>query len=258
MCLYLLGLDAPTQALCRKILFPFMPGCEPDGPNALELQAKFPTLTRPDIVRFLVARKGNLKAAEEMVVKYMAWRSKHFPLQKEVLRNAFATKCFFPYKCAKDGTPCVYMRGGLYDSSKATPEQFVFAAAYTIDWSLRQYPDQTSVTVIVHTVNVPGGANQGADMNFIKLFTQVLSDNYPERLKRLVLFPFPWYGRAIWGVAKVFVDKRTQDKVHLLVPPASSPLPPELLEYVDVNSMPEFVGGKSTEGIVDLLDTLNE
>lgn len=51
-------------------------------------------------------------------------------------------------------------------------------------------------------------------MNFIKLFTQALSDNYPERLKRLILFPFPWYGRAIWGVVKVFVDKRTQDKVR--------------------------------------------
>jgi hypothetical protein len=145
--------------------------------------------------RFLVARKGNVKAAEEMIVKYSHWRSCKFPLKKSTVEAAFMTNCFFPYgryvSCryiccvlaratptitdvrAKDGSPVVYMRGGLYDCNKATPEQFVLAAAYTIDWSLRQYPEEVNVTVIVHTVNVPNGPNQGADMAFIKLFTQV-------------------------------------------------------------------------------------
>lgn len=38
---------------------------------------------------------------------------------------------------------------------------------------MSNYIGEVNVTVIVHTVNVPGGPNQGADMNFIKLFTQV-------------------------------------------------------------------------------------
>ena len=36
---------------------------------------------------------------------------------------------------------------------------------------------------------------------------KVLSDNYPERLRKLVIFPFPWYGRAIWGVVKMVKTK---------------------------------------------------
>lgn len=102
--------ESEFSSICKKIIFPYMPGCEPDGPNAVELNTKFTALTRPDVVRFLVARKGNVKLAEEMIVKYLAWRESKFPLKKAELFNAFATRCFFPYGRAKDGTPVVYMR----------------------------------------------------------------------------------------------------------------------------------------------------
>ena len=46
--------------------------------------------------------------------------------------------------------------------------------------------------------------------------SKVLSDNYPERLKRLVLYPFPWWARTIWSMVGVFLDKRTAEKVVLL------------------------------------------
>lgn len=80
----------------------------------------------------------------------------------------------------------------------------------------------------------------------------MLSDNYPERLKRLVIFPFPWYGRAIWGMLKVFVDRRTQDKVMLL----SQEKPKEIQDIVDVNEMPSFIGGTCKAPIADLVSTL--
>lgn len=247
--------DVLQMAVCRKIQFPFMPGCEPDGANAVALAAKYPQLSRPDIVRFLVARKGVLKAAEEMLEKCLAWRDLRFPLKRAQVRNAFKTKCFFPFRQAKDGSPIVYMRGGLYDCNVATPEEYVLAAAYTIDWSLQQYPTEVNVTVLVHTATVPEGPNQSADTNFIKLFIQVLSDNYPERLKRLAIFPFPWYGRAIWGMLKVFVDKRTQDKVMLLSD-GSAGIPAQLKDFVDPKDMPRFIGGTCDEPIPDLFETL--
>lgn len=241
--------------VCKKVSFPFMPGCDPTGSNALALAAKYPMLTRPDIVRFLVARKGVLAATEEMITKYLAWRTKNFPLKRNDVMKAFKTNCFFPYGVARDGSPIVYMRGGLYDCNVASPEEYVMAAAYTIDWSLKQHPDQTNVTVIVHTATVAEGPNQSADTNFIKLFIQVLSDNYPERLKRLAIFPFPWYGRAIWGMLKVFVDKRTQDKVMLLSD-GSKEIPAALKEFLDPRTMPRFVGGSCDDPIPDLLETL--
>jgi hypothetical protein len=220
-------------------------------------QKKYPELSRPDIVRFLVARKGVLKAAEEMLDKCLSWRRLNFPLKRTQVRNAFRTKCFFPFRQAKDGSPIVYMRGGSYDCNVATPEEYVLAAAYTIDWSLRQFPKEVNVTVLVHTATVADGPNQSADTAFIKLFIQVLSDNYPERLKRLAIFPFPWYGRAIWGMLKVFVDKRTQDKVMLLSD-GSNGIPNQLKEFVDPKDMPRFIGGTCDDPVPDLFDTITE
>jgi hypothetical protein len=164
---------ASVNEICAKITFPFAPGCEPDCPAALTLAGKYPELTRPDIVRYLVARKGNVKAADEMIEKCLSWRRTVFPLKKSDVAAAFKTKCFFPYGRAKDGSPIVVMRGGLYDVNIATPQQYVLAAAYTIDYSLQQYPEEVNVTVLVHTFHVPGGPNQSADTNFIKLFIQV-------------------------------------------------------------------------------------
>lgn len=161
------------EALTSKIMDPMLAGCEPFGSNANYMAEKYPNLTRADISRFLVARKGNVAAASEMAEKCMEWRASVFPVSKEDLRAAIGTQCFFPFGNARDGTPCVYMRGGLYDNTKATPEQFVLAAAYAIEYSLKMNPTQINCTVIVDTWIIPGAPNLGADMTFIKLFVKV-------------------------------------------------------------------------------------
>ena len=127
-----------------------------------------------DAVRFLVARKGVVQNAVEMIDKERAWHDQHFPVQREEVKAAIETRCFFPFGRARDGSPVVYMRGGLYDNTVATPQQYVLAAAHTIEYALKQYPDQVNVTVVVHSSAVPGVKNAtGADTNFIKLFIQV-------------------------------------------------------------------------------------
>jgi hypothetical protein len=73
----------------------------------------------------------------------------------------------------------------------------------------------------------------------------------------LAIFPFPWYGRAIWGVLKVFIDKRTQDKVMLLSKGSNTGWPAELLECIDLAQVPECMGGTCTKPIINLLDTLD-
>lgn len=85
---------------------------------------------------------------------------------------------------------------------------------------------------------------------------QALSDNYPERLKRIVMYPFPWYGRAIWSVVKVFIDKRTQDKALLIGDTGKREIPPELSQFVDPDNIPECCAGNCKEPILDLLSTL--
>jgi hypothetical protein len=127
-----------------------------------------------DVVRFLVARKGEAQLAQEMIDRERLWHATNFPPKRAFVSAALLTRCFFPYGRARDGSPVVYMRGGLYDNSAATPQQYVIAAAHIIEYSLKLCPDQLNVTVVVHSASVPGAANAtGADMNFIKLFIQV-------------------------------------------------------------------------------------
>lgn len=238
---------------------PTLPGCEPDGKAAKELLALFPGTPIPDLVRFLIARKGDVTQASEMLTKANAWHRENFPLAGEKLRlvdAALSANCFFVHGNARDGTPVLYMRGALYDGTKAPPEFYVLAAAHAIQYALRR-SNEMNVTVVVHAVNVPGAPNDNADLNFIKGFISVLSDNFPERLKRLAIFPFPWYGRAIWSILKVFVDKRTQNKVMLLSGDGKS-IPNELLEFIDPDSMPQCCGGNDTTKMLDMRATLSE
>ena len=64
-------------------------------------------------------------------------------------------------------------------------------AAHVIQWALRG-SKHTGVTVLVHSAAVAGAPNEGTDTNFIKGFVQTLGDNFPERLKKLAIYPFPW------------------------------------------------------------------
>lgn len=92
--------------------------------------------------------------------------------------------------------------------------------------------------------------------SYLLALLKALSDNYPERLKRIVMYPFPWYGRAIWSVVKVFIDKRTQDKAMLIGDTGKREVPPVLHEFIDPACIPECCAGKSKEPILDLMTTL--
>lgn len=44
----------------------------------------------------------------------------------------------------------------------------------------------------------------------------ILNDCYPETLKAFYVLGANWFYRAMWSVVKIFVSKRTEDKIHLL------------------------------------------
>ena len=133
---------------------------------------KYPDVSIEDIVRYLVARKGAVPAASDMLEKCQQWRANHSPLKKVAVTPAMSSKCFFYHGTARDGTPVIYFRGALYDKTKATPEDYVLGAAHCIDVAL-SLGNTINVTVMVHTQNVDGAPNGPADMNFIKAFVAV-------------------------------------------------------------------------------------
>ena len=49
--------------------------------------------------------------------------------------------------------------------------------------------------------------------------------------------------RGLWKVAKGFLDERTRNKIKVL----GGTYLPTLLEFVEVENIPDFLGGKCTE-----------
>ena len=187
--------DDEQRTKFQLTLVPYLPGCEADSPAALEMRKLFPEDNMVDILRFLIARKGDVSLAADMFRKSKAWRLKHLPLRRSPqmvgLDAVLALRCFFFHKAARDGTPILYFRGALYDQSLASAETYILTAAHCIDYVLKT-SNQIAVTVFVHSAAVPGASNQNPDMDFIKGFSSTLSDNFPERMKRLILWPMPW------------------------------------------------------------------
>ena len=74
-----------------------------------------------------------------------------------------------------------------------------------------------------------------------RLFAQVLSDHFPERMARLVVYPVPPALYFIWGLVRPFMAPKTADKVRLLMGPAgrTSPCPAKLAEYVCAEALRE-------------------
>lgn len=235
---------------------PVVPGCELESVGIKKMASRFPGIKKADLVRFLVARKGNVEDAILMMQKAVKWHESNLPLRStpEVLR-AISVKAFFPFGTDRDGAPILYFRGALYDSSKASAETYVLLAAHAMQWALNN-SNCCALTVLVHSVAVPGAANESADTNFIGKFVKTLSDNFPERLKRLAIYPFPWYGRAIWSIVRHAIDKRTQDKVFLIPGNSAGTLPSELATFIDPDQVPVCCGGNSTSPILDLTTTL--
>ena len=219
------------------------------------------SLSDVDLYRFLIARKGNFLDAREMLCNSLQWRLENFPIKLAMIRSPLQTKCIFFHGKAKDGSPVMHFRNALYNKDAGTPSQYTLAIAYAIDYILQRSPLAFSIVVFVHTSHVEGAVNGPADFSFIKPFMKTFSDNYPERLNTLIMYPFPWYGRASWSVVRMFLDRRTQDKVRLLPGLASDQgfrLPDEVYEVIDREEIPQCCGGGSSRPIEHLIDTLPE
>lgn len=146
---------------------------------------KFPDQKRTTLVRFLVGRKASLTDAIVMLENYLEWYKNNMPPSLEVASAALGTKCMFTHGTALDGSPILYFRGALYDSSAAPSMSFVLSAAYMIDKVIAPLEEKQlqqgdgdggrgeSITVLIHTSFVAGAINAPADIGFIKDFVKV-------------------------------------------------------------------------------------
>lgn len=76
---------------------------------------------------------------------------------------------------------------------------------------------------------------------FIKAFSKMGQDNYPEVVAQTYIVNAPFIFKTAWTFAKNLIDQRTVEKFKILGGP--SDYMPKLLEVMDRAQIPQFLGG---------------
>ena len=143
-------------------------------------------------------------------------------------------------RTATDGTRITFVQAARYDAEAGSTTAYTLAAAALFDEHLARDGDE-KCTVLVDTRGAEGWANPPATslVGLIRELTGTLRANFPERMRRLVVYPVPWAATALWTMVQQFLDAETVAKVVLLSGPATrgSPPPPELFEYVALSEI---------------------
>ena len=80
--------------------------------------------------------------------------------------------------------------------------------------------------------------------SFVQAFTSVASDNYPESVYKTYMVNAPFVFRSAWAIVSQWLDPNTVAKFKILG--GEKEYMPKLLEWLDDEDIPAFLGGKDT------------
>ena len=225
----------------------------------------------PTFYRFCQARQYNVDKALEMFSNHMAFRKKwqldeledtreFGRIQQFVYESKFpmkpAIKAAYPsvhHKVDKQGRIIFIDRVGKLDmaalSRAATDEQLLRLFVWDFEASMQfRLPASTMAcgryisqgVVIVDLLGAKISNFDHAQRTWLRQVSAISQDNYPEMLGRLFVINAPVTFTIVWKFIRPLLDKRTRDKVSIL----GSSYTSELLEHIDVEDLPTFLGGK--------------
>ena len=93
----------------------------------------------------------------------------------------------------------------------------------------------------LHTIQTGFGYSAGFDVSAGMLIIQTLSNQFPERLNKIVMTNTPFVFNAFWALVKVFLDERTSQKVVFC---KQEEIPEKT--GISLENLPPFLGGSSS------------
>ena len=210
-------------------------------PDELTSNPALAGATAAEFKRFFVARKHNVAAATEMLSKYLDWRRETLPLAADHPKLGIELPPWMIFHGrARDKTPICHIQGPMYDPEAGTPSEYALATAFMFDQMIPR-DSETKVTLLVDCRGEVGWKSPGPTtfIPVVRSLSSLLGDNYPERLRRLIVYPVPWAGLALWHAVRPFIDTDTAQKVVLLSGSSKrgAPCPVELADYVDISQI---------------------
>lgn len=220
--------------------------------------------------RFLQARDCNVQKAADMLLACNKFRAKtlNFPLHE--------AECKYLKFAGRDvgGRPIIVFNGEVFGDATdyapklpptppASPDS---AAAKSpsrkeekkrareagvavcvkhlvalIETVINMSPDACNQSFVLVTWFGAKSSASAANKELLKVLVSNLSDNYPERLHKVLVGPATVLARTLWGVVKLFMNPVTRKKVLI-----AKEGDPAFLEVMDATCIPVQFGGKRT------------
>lgn len=211
--------------------------------------------------RFLKARDFDVDKAEKMLLKNLIWRK---IFRADTVLQDFKPKEFFPLYIEpnklgfdKDGDMVVYVAAGnmdVYDVFKSVKlndfmKHWTWFAEKNVSLleennaKTGKYRYQASLIMDLKNLTL---ANTIAKMttSVFLLFTHMYQDNYPERMKSLYVINAPAYYVIVFAILKTVMSSAMIKKIHVF---GYSSWKEKLLEFIDADVLPAFLGGNRTD-----------
>lgn len=175
------------------------------------VKARFFTTT--ERARFLIARELKVDEAHDMMRRRMQWERVHLPVRmSDGVRDELAKRKVetTPYVETATGHPIVVVRSGRFDPRARCLDDAVNATISVLESSLNK-----TGRVCVYYDRSGFDLKRNLDLEYLRHVVRVLSDNYPESLSSVYVYPTNNTFALAWAAIAPLLNKRTRNKVVL-------------------------------------------
>lgn len=212
------------------------------------------------VLRFLRARDFNLDKARELLCQSLTWRKQHqvdFLLdtwQRPQLLQDYYTGGWHHHD--RDGRPLYILRLGQMDTKglvRALGEEVLLRQVLSInEEGLRRCEENTRVfgrpiscwTCLVDLEGLNMRHLWRPGIKALLRIIEVVEANYPETLGRLLILRAPRVFPVLWTLVSPLIDENTRKK-FLVYAGNDYQGPGGLVDYIDREVIPDFLGGDS-------------
>mmetsp|Transcript_31886 Transcript_31886/g.79955 ORF Transcript_31886/g.79955 Transcript_31886/m.79955 type:complete len:548 (+) Transcript_31886:173-1816(+) len=206
------------------------------------------------ILRFLRARKFDIKLASDLFNSYAEWERTYQPhdIDPASVDGLIKSRLAYVGGRDKEGHPAIVINVNKFDPKAYPHETFLRYVVYILEAAIKtMLPPVEKYTIVS---DFTGFKLSMVDYDLIKMIINTLGDYYPERMGATLLMNYPFSLHAIWAVVKPWIDPVSREKIQFVSKRS------KLMEFFNEDELVEELGGTlgSTPDGAAIMDDLND